>query len=113
MQARKGTVIFEQIDPDDLPSGVNSLGGDGAQSVFVDPPGNVDHQLGWAITEIISARNAGNLPDRERHSTNAVLAARRALACLVDWYITRDCFSLCKGAPKTEKEKTGLLVRRN
>jgi len=38
--------------------------------------------------------------------------ARRSLSCLVDQYLLRDGFSLCKDAPRGAGDKADLLVKR-
>ena len=43
---------------------------------------------------------------------DAVLSARRSLACLVDWYLQRDLATLCKDAPETAKQKVKFLIMR-
>jgi hypothetical protein len=112
MQAIKGKVTFEHVDPDDLASVAGSITGRGGQNVYVGPPGAVDQQLAWALADLKLARNASNAVDRDRCATNAIMSARRSLACLVDWYLKRDCFSLCRNAPRREKDKAELLSTR-
>lgn len=69
-----------------------------------------EQQLNWAIEEITQARlSPGNV---KRHSTQAVFNARRALDCLVTWYLDRDAFSHCKNAPRESPPKAAILKRR-
>src|SRR5215469_3767483 len=107
MQAIKGKVIFEHVEPDDLPSAASTIRGVVGQNVnvFVDPPGAVEQQLAWSLADLKLARNPGNGVDQDRCAANAIMSARRSLACLVDWYLKRDCFSLCRDAPRREKDK--------
>lgn len=71
------------------------------------PPGDgVDKLLGWAIVDGKMSAQAQDINERERFASNAILNARRALACLVEWYLKRDCFLLCNNAPDTAKKHT-------
>ena len=113
MEVLKGIARFEQIAVDDLLDVVRSIKGRDAQNVFVEPPGiGVDRLLAWSVSDLRSAKGAGNDDDRDRCAANALLNGRRALACLVDWYLTRDCFSLCEDAPLPTKKKAELLLSR-
>jgi len=80
MQAIKGKITFEHVDPDDLASVAGSIAGRGGQNVYVGPPGAVDQQLAWALADLKLARNAINPVDRDRCATNAIMSARRSLA---------------------------------
>jgi uncharacterized protein YutE (UPF0331/DUF86 family) len=50
--------------------------------------------------------------EKEHHCVDAVLHARRGLACLVDWYLERDLATLCKNAPATPKQQVRFLIAR-
>jgi xanthine/CO dehydrogenase XdhC/CoxF family maturation factor len=84
MPALKGTAYFEPLSPDDLLTAVQSLRGQRQQRIFVDPPGRVDQQIAWAVSDLKAARNETAGADRDRHLVNAVMNARRAMGCLVD-----------------------------
>jgi hypothetical protein len=97
MEAIKGTVNFESVDPKDLLDVARSIEGKsgGTGAVYAPPGQGVDELLAWSMTDIQLARDQSDSKEMARCSTNAVLNARRALACLVDWYLLRDGFSLC------------------
>jgi hypothetical protein len=67
--------------------------------------------LNWALQEVINARQSA-LEEQEHHCVDAVLNARRSLACLVDWYLQRDLATLCKIAPETAKHQVNFLIMR-
>jgi hypothetical protein len=112
MQAIKGKATFESLDPADLLDAVKSIKGQGGQNIMVEPPGQVDQQISWALSDLKQSRNATDAVERDRCATNAIMSARRALAALVDWYLKRDCFSLCMNAPRQEKDKADILLKR-
>jgi hypothetical protein len=68
--------------------------------------------LRWAVHEVGEAEKAGTADDRSRFSINSVMHARRALSCLIDQYLQRVGFSLCRDAPKQTEKKVEVLVRR-
>lgn len=55
---------------------------------------------------------AQDVNEQQRFASNAILNARRALACLVEWYLQRDCFRLCKNAPITAQNQSEVLLKR-
>ena len=113
MQATKGSVDFETVAPEDLLDVVQSIRGRSGTGVVYAPPGQgVDRLLAWATTDIRLARDQRDLHDVARCATNAVLHARRALACLVEWYLLRDGLSLCKDASRREDERGEILRAR-
>jgi len=85
MQALRGKVTFEQVKPEDLVDVAGSVSG------------RVDELLKWSLCEVRLAREATSASDRNRCATNALLSGRRALACLVEWYLARDYLSLWQG----------------
>lgn len=54
---------------------------------------------------------SGRQKDSDRKSTNAVLTARRALSCLVDWYMQRDGFWYCKNFENSLEAKSEILLQ--
>lgn len=105
---------FETVSAADVLSGLNTLKGrHGGQGIIVPPPGDgPDKPLNWAIQEVINAAVAPTKEERERLSTNAMLNSRRALACLVDWYLERDLINRCKKPPSDARRKARCLVSR-
>lgn len=104
---------FEIAAADDLFDAIESIAGRYGQGVVVAPPGaGPDNPLSWSIQEVNRAGVETDMLEREKLCTNAVLNARRALACLVDWYVSRDLAELCKNPPGSPKQKAEFLVRR-
>jgi hypothetical protein len=99
----------------DLLDGVNSANvtsrsGDGT---VIAPPGRgPDAPLSWAIQEVTLAAHTQDNAEVEQLCTNAVMNSRRALACLVDWYIERDFARYCRNPPSTPKQQADFLTRR-
>lgn len=113
MEALHGHCSFEDVSAADLLDAAGTLRGLPGHGVYVSPPGNgVDRPLGWAVNEIAQAVVEPSPDDRDRLATDAVVNARRALACLVDWYLTRDGFVYCRDAPHGAERKAKLLLRR-
>jgi hypothetical protein len=109
----QGQCIFEKVAPVDLIDAVNTLKGRDGIGIAVPPPGDgVDKLLSWAVADVKMSAQAKDANDRERFAANAILNARRALACLVDWYIQRDCFSLCKLPPDGAQRQSEILRKR-
>jgi uncharacterized protein YutE (UPF0331/DUF86 family) len=93
--------------------GLRTLKGRSGQGVFVPPPGNgPDIPLAWALQEVSEASRAPSKQEQSRLCTNAILNARRALACLADWYLRRDLADCCKNRPTTPKQQAEFLMRR-
>jgi hypothetical protein len=67
--------------------------------------------LEWAVKDIEAAADASH-HQTTRFSVSALMNARRSLSCLVDQYLARDCFALCRDAPSEAGKKADLLVRR-
>lgn len=59
-----------------------------------------------------SASNILDKGEQRKLCTNAIISARCALACLVDWYLERDLAIYCANPPKTAEQKAGFLMRR-
>lgn len=113
MEEVQGTVNFEPVQPVDLLDAARSIEGRGGEGRVVAAPGDgPDKPLGWAVSDIKLAGTADDRSDRDHLATNAILNARRALACLVDWYLRRDCFALCKDAPSPPRRQAALLEKR-
>jgi len=114
METRQGNCNIENLHADDLLDALRTLKGKDGTGVHVPAPGDgVEKLLGWSMNDIHTAAMCGDKEEQERHATNAVVNARRALACLVDWYLARDGFAYCKNAPKSADDKAAILVRRN
>lgn len=106
-------IVFECVDAKDLPDVARSIRGSGRMSVKISAPGiGVDELLAWSLKDVELARGARGTSDESRCATNAVMNGRRALACLIDWYLQRDCFDLCADAPQRAEEKAKLLQER-
>jgi len=122
MQQSTGNVkcTYEEIEIIDLISALKSLPFINDHSFFiptnmtVNPPGDgVDNLIDWSLRDIYEAINLDlQGKDPKRNATNAVINARRSLACLVDWYLLRDGFSYCKNPPRNSEEKTNILLKR-
>jgi len=115
----------ERITPDihvesatapDLLDGVNSINistrSAGVGTILPPPGKGPDVPLAWAIQEVATASHAADRTEVERQCTNAVVNSRRALACLVDWYLERDLARYCKNPPNTPKQQADYLTRR-
>ncbi|HYD50451.1 MAG TPA: hypothetical protein VEB21_19000 [Terriglobales bacterium] len=113
MDAIRGHCEFEPIHPADLLGAISSLEGSDGTGIHVPHPGEgVDKLISWAIADVRSAESAGDKVDRERFASNAILHARRALSCLADWYMRRDCFVHCNNPPTTARQQSEILLRR-
>ena len=113
MEQVQGQCIFEKIEPVELIDAANTLKGHDGIGIAVPPPGDgVDKILNWAVADVKMAAQAQDVNERERFAANAMLNSRRALACLVDWYMQRDCFFLCKNAPVGAKKQSEILLQR-
>jgi len=105
--------MFEEVESVDLIDAANTLKGRDSKGIHVSPPGDgVDKLLGWAIADVKLSAQAQDVNEQERFASNAILHARRALACLVEWYLKRDCFRLCNNAPSTAKKQSEILLER-
>lgn len=99
-------IHVEHTSAADILDGLNSLSGQPGFSVPVKPPGEgPDTQLNWALLEIKNAMQTDSAEERKRYSANAVVNARRSLACLVEWYLQRDLATFCKDRPDTAKKQ--------
>jgi len=100
-------VEIERATPADILDGLETLEGRYGEGVLVNPPGEgPDRLLNWALQEVADARRT----ETALHCVNAVLHARRSLACLVDWYLQRDLATLCKDPPATPKQQVKFLI---
>jgi len=96
-----------------LIDGLNTIGGRSGQGAILPPPGNgPDEALGWAIQEVTAAAQTSDGAELKKLCTNAVMNSRRALACLVDWYIDRDLAKYCRNPPSTAKQQAEFLMSR-
>ena len=106
------TMEVEPATPADILDGLETLEGRSGQGTLVIPPGDgPDRFLNWALQEVTNARQSA-AEEQEHHCVDAVLNARRSLACLVDWYVQRDLATLCKDAPETAKQQVKFLIMR-
>jgi len=105
---------FEEINPDDLIDGIKTLKGHSGGGLILPPPGEgPDIWLNCAIKDIEQAAKSSDSRDIVRFSANAIMSARRALSCLVDWYLERDLVAKCKNPPTSADKKTDFLVKRH
>jgi uncharacterized protein YutE (UPF0331/DUF86 family) len=108
-----GRCTFEEVSADDLLDAARSMRGLTGTGNVVRPPGyGVDEPINAAVLEVAMASRSQNQSDRIRSCIAAVASAKRAVSCLVDWYLTGHCFAFCKDAPRTSQEKSALLLRR-
>ncbi len=106
-------VKIEPATPAIILDGLETLEGRSGQGVLVDPPGDgPDRLLNCALQEVNNAMQSGSEEDKKHYCVDAVLHARRGLACLVDWYLERDLATRCKNAPRTTKQKVRFLITR-
>jgi hypothetical protein len=112
-QALHPEVTVEDASAADILDGLETLEGRSGRGIVVDAPGEgPDKLLTWALQEINNAMQAASAEERQHHCVDAVLHARRSLACLVDWYLERDLAHLCKDAPATPKQQARFLTSR-
>src|SRR5438132_112103 len=91
------TIEIKLATPADILDGIESLEGRSGQGVLVDPPGEgPDMLLNWALQDVNNAMQSPSDEEKKHYCVDAVLHARRCLACLVDWYLERDLATLCK-----------------
>ncbi len=108
--AVKPNVEFEELCPADLSSALRSLSWSGRDGLIHAPIGaGFECFLRWSVEDIEAAQVAGDNAVRARHSTNAVMSARRSLSCLVDQYLRRDGIAHCRDAPKDARAKSRVL----
>ncbi|PYJ21978.1 MAG: hypothetical protein DME99_06645 [Verrucomicrobia bacterium] len=114
----KPTVEIESATAADILGGLEALAGrirtrGAGQGVMVRAPGEgPDRLMNWALQEVNNAMQSTSNEEREHHCVDAVLHARRALSCLVDWYLERDLATFCKDAPSNSKQKVRFLISR-
>src|SRR5207253_7357268 len=91
-------VTFETLVAADIKSALLSLklSGGGTREGIIRNPIGLGHELflNWALQDI-EASSLMTGGDRDRASVNAIMNARRALACLMDQYWQRDGFEFC------------------
>ena len=104
------TCAFEEVEAGDLLDALTSFSSRDPLSRSIAMIGSgTKSQIDWAVADVGAATEAD---DPRRHLVNAVMNARRALACWVDSYIECFGFALCKSRPRNSVESTDLLVRR-
>jgi hypothetical protein len=104
---------FESLDPKDITSAIKTNKKQLSRNMVQVAPLGLGYTafLEWAIQDIEAAADA-NHHQKARFSVSALMNARRSLSCLVDQYLARDCFALCRDAPSEAGKKADLLVRR-
>jgi uncharacterized protein YutE (UPF0331/DUF86 family) len=106
-------VEVEPATPAEVLDGLETLEGRSGEGVTVGPPGEgPDRLLNWALQEVNIAMQSESDEEKKHHCVDAVLHARRGLACLVDWYLQRDLATLCKDPPATPKQQVRFLITR-
>lgn len=105
---------IETLKPEDLTQALLTVrqSATTVRAVIPAPGVGVDVLLERALADIADAARATAHKDVERAATNAIGNARRALACLVDWYLYRDGFCLCRNAPRGARAKSAILKSR-
>src|SRR5438128_949694 len=108
----KPIVEIESATAADILGGLEALVGrirtrGAGQGIIVRAPGDgPDRLMNWALQEVNNAMQSTSKEEREHHCVDAVLHARRALSCLVDWYLERDLgmFQRCSAQFGTESQ---------
>jgi hypothetical protein len=114
----KPMVEIESATAADILGGLEALAGrvrtrGAGHGVMIRAPGEgPDRLMNWALQEVNNAMQSTSNEEREHHCVDAVLHARRALSCLVDWYLERDLAIFCKDAPSNSKQKVRFLITR-
>ena len=114
----KPMVEIESSTAADIAGGLESLAGrirtrGAGLGIVVPAPGHgPDRLMNWALQEVNNAMQSPSSEEREHHCVDAVLHARRALSCLVDWYLERDLAMFCKDAPGNSEQKVRFLISR-
>jgi hypothetical protein len=117
-ESLKPIVEIESATAADILDGLESLAGKirtlgAGQGIIVRAPGEgPDKLMNWALQEVNNAMQSLPNDERQHHCVDAVLHARRALSCLVDWYLERDLAIFCKDAPHDSKQKVRFLITR-
>lgn len=117
MDKIQGTIIVEDLAPDDIFSAADTTAGRRASLGGVCLPWagqmSPEELIAWAMGDISAAMSPNTSPaDKSRNATNAVMNARRALDCLVETYLNGFGFLQCKGAPTNSWEKSARLLER-
>lgn len=107
-------VTTESLDPLDARSAVESTGSIRSRTcVYLHTEGfHFKTFLDWAVQDIQEARTHSDEAARKRLLVAALMNSRRALSCLVDYYLKRDGLAYCSDAPKVADEKASLLISR-
>src|SRR6185369_4269316 len=107
-------VTFEEMDPLDALSAVEATSAPRSRtSVYLHMEGfHFQTFLDWAIQDASDARGITTEAAKERFLVGALMNSRRALSCLVDYYLWRDGFAFCRDAPKSAPDNSNLLIRR-
>jgi uncharacterized protein YutE (UPF0331/DUF86 family) len=111
---KRANCRYENVSATNLIDGLSTLSGTAGCGVSVPSPGDgPDSPLEWSIRDVIEAVTHADAPkEQARLCTNAIINARRALGCLVDWYVQRDLANKCKTPPGSSKRKAEFLVQR-
>jgi hypothetical protein len=107
-------VIFEEMNPLDARSAVAATSAPRSRkSVYLYMEGfHFQTFMDWAIQDASDAHGITTEAAKERFLVGALMNSRRALSCLVDYYLRRDGFAFCGDAPKSAPDKSNLLIRR-
>jgi|ERR1700710_80519 len=107
-------VTFEEMDPLDARSAIETASAPRSRtSVYLHVDGfHFQTFLDWALQDVSEARSIVAESARERFLVGALMNSRRALSCLVDYYLRRDGFTFCRDASKAAGDKSNLLIRR-
>lgn len=107
-------VIFEQMDPADLPGALSSLP-DVPRFDCTQTTVGTGYQiyLGWALRDLELAENEPAGENQDRLCVNAVMHARRAVSCLADQYLKREGILFCRNPPREAKAISEVLIARS
>ncbi|MEP7125044.1 MAG: hypothetical protein ABJE95_29205 [Byssovorax sp.] len=106
-------VTWVHVTPDDVLSATRTLGALNQEGRMIAYRGeDVDSLLSWGLAELNLAENTVVKEDQRRHTSQAVVHAKKAIDCIFDAYLERDFLDVHLGARPTFKSKLLLLKER-
>jgi len=106
-------VTWRQVAPADVLSALSTLGRPRINGRIIAYRGqDVETLLAWAFSELDLAEKAATKNDQERHASQVVIHAMKALDCLFDAYLERDFLDVHLRDRAGFSEKLALLKGR-